>query len=68
MTWMQPSRNGKPINSRWEEISNEAAELWAIALNFHNHKFLAYEDNENRNLPVHSTDNAMTRNYPGGLN
>jgi 2-polyprenyl-6-methoxyphenol hydroxylase-like FAD-dependent oxidoreductase len=25
------------------------------------------EDNENRNLPVHSTDNAMTRNYPGGL-
>jgi len=38
MTSMRPSRNGKPISWRWEDISNEAAEPWVTALNFNNPK------------------------------
>jgi hypothetical protein len=48
MTSMWPSRNGKPINWHWEDISNKVAELWATALSFHNPTW--YEYNENRNL------------------
>jgi ubiquinone/menaquinone biosynthesis C-methylase UbiE len=50
MTSMRPSRNGKPINWRWEDISNDAAGPWATALNFLNPNPPSYENNEYRNL------------------